>query len=61
MSVTVQYFWNVEERRYPPNTGKSVLTEIDRIIILESVVEKPEMYLREIHTTPRLRFPTCPA
>ena len=42
---------NVEERKYPPNTGTAVLTEIDKIIILETVVEKPETYLREIQQT----------
>ena len=38
---------NVQERKYPPNTGTAVLTEIDKIIILETVVEKPETYLCE--------------
>ena len=42
---------SVEERKYPPNTGTAVLTEIDKIIILETVVEKPETYLREIQQT----------
>ena len=41
---------SVEERKYPPNTGTAVLTEIDKII-LETVVEKPETYLREIQQT----------
>jgi hypothetical protein len=39
---------NVEKKKYPPNTGAAVLTEIDKIIILESVAEAPEVYLREI-------------
>ena len=42
---------SVEERKYPPNTGTAVLTEIDKIIILETVVEKPETYLCEIQQT----------
>ncbi len=32
----VQYFCNVEKKIYPPNTGTASLTEIDKIIILET-------------------------
>ena len=39
---------NVDKRKYPPNAGTAVLTEIDKIIILETVLDKPEIFLREI-------------
>lgn len=39
---------DVKPKLYPPNLGTTKLTEIDKLIILELVIEKPEMYLREI-------------
>lgn len=35
-------------KQYPPNTGTVKLTDIDKFLILELVVDKPGIYLREI-------------
>ena len=39
---------NVSPREYPSNVGTARLTEMDKLIILELVIEKPGIYLREI-------------
>lgn len=39
---------NVEKKKYPANSGTMRLTDIDKLIILELVVEKPGIYLKEI-------------
>ena len=39
---------NVSPKEYPSNFGTARLTEIDKLIILELVIEKPGIYLREI-------------
>ena len=39
---------NVNPREYPSNVGTARLTEMDKLIILELVIEKPGIYLREI-------------
>ena len=39
---------NVSPREYPSNVGTARLTEMDKSIILELVIEKPGIYLREI-------------
>ena len=41
----------VDKRKHPPNRGTAVLTEIDKIIIIESVLDKPDILLREIQKT----------
>ena len=42
---------NVSKRNYPPNKGTAVLTETDELIIMETVLEKPEVYMHEIRDT----------
>ena len=32
---------DVNKRKHPPNSGTTVLTEIDKVIILETVLDKP--------------------
>ena len=44
-------FGNVDKRKYPPNKGIAVLTDIDKMIIMETVIERPEVYMREIRDT----------
>ena len=39
---------NVSPREYPSNVGTARLTEMDKLIILELVIEKPCIYLSEI-------------
>ena len=39
---------NVSSKEYPPNFVTARLTEIDKLIILKLVIEKPGIYLREI-------------
>ena len=39
---------NVDKRKHPPNKGTAVLTEIDKMIIMETIIERPEVYMREI-------------
>ena len=39
---------NVDKRKYPSNRGTAKLTEIDKIVIIESVLDKPQVFLREI-------------
>ena len=39
---------NVQKKKYPVNLGTSRLTEIDKLIILELVLDKPGIYLHEI-------------
>ena len=39
---------NVSPRGYPSYVGTARLTEMDKLIILELVIEKPGIYLREI-------------
>ena len=39
---------DVTPKRYPPNSGTSILTEVDKFIILELVIDRPGIYLREI-------------
>ena len=54
VSRTVSLFnesGNVNKRKHPPNKGTAVLTEIDKLIIMETVLEKPEVYMREIRDT----------
>ncbi len=54
VSRTVSLFntsGNVEKKIYPPNTGTASLTEIDKIIILETIAETPAVFLREIQQT----------
>ena len=51
VSRTVALFYEsgkVDKRKHPPNRGTAKLTEIDKIIILETVIERPEVYLHEI-------------
>ena len=36
---------NDDKRKYPPNKGTAVLTDIDKMIIMETVIEKPEVYM----------------
>ena len=50
---------NVDKRKYPPNPGTAVLTEIDKIIILETVLDKPEIFLREIEQILVAETGTC--
>ena len=38
----------VNKRKYPPNLGTAVLTDIDKLIILEVISEQPDVYLQEI-------------
>ena len=35
----------VDKRKHPPNSGTAVLTDIDKLIIIET---RPDIYLREI-------------
>ena len=39
---------NVEKRKYPSNEGSAVLTDIDKLIILEKIAATPNIFLREI-------------
>ena len=39
---------NVKPSQYPPNQGTAKLTAIDKVMILELVIQKPGIYLREI-------------
>ena len=39
---------DVTPKRYPPNSGTSTLTEVDKFIMLELVIDRPGIYLREI-------------
>jgi len=50
---------NVDKRKHPPNSGTTVLTEIDKTIILETVLDKPEVLLRELQQTLVLETGTC--
>ena len=47
---------NVGKRKHPPNSGTTVVTEIDKIIILETVLE---VFLREVQQTLILETGTC--
>ncbi len=38
----------VDKRKHPPNSGTAVLTDIDKLIIIETISERPDIYLREI-------------
>ena len=38
----------VNKRKYPPNSGTAKLSDIDKIIILETIAERPSIYPREI-------------
>ncbi len=38
----------VSKLKYPENPGTRKLTEIDKLIILELIVEKPGIYLHEV-------------
>ena len=40
---------DVQPKAYPPNGGTAKLTVIDKMMILELVIQKPGIYLREIH------------
>ena len=51
VSRTISLFYGtsaVEKQKYPPNRGTAALTEVDKILILESAIERPGIYLREI-------------
>ena len=50
---------DVKKRKHPPNSGTTVLTEIDKIIILETVLDKPEVLLLELQQTLILETGTC--
>ena len=50
---------NVDKRKYPPNPGTAVLTEIDKIIILEIVLDKPEIFWGEIEQILVAETGTC--
>jgi len=50
---------NVDKQKHPPNSGTTVLTEIDKIVILETVLDKPEVLLRELQQTLILETGTC--
>ena len=39
---------NVDKRKYPPNAGTTILSEVDTIIILATVYDKPKVLLREL-------------
>ena len=39
---------NVNKRTYPSNVGTRVLTDIDKVIIIETIIERPDIYLEEI-------------
>ena len=39
---------DVQPKGYPPNGGTAKLTVIDKMMILELVIQKPGIYLREI-------------
>ena len=39
---------NVCKRNYPANSGTQKLTEIDKLIILEAVLDRPGIYLHEV-------------
>uniref|UniRef100_A0A1X7TWP6 Tc1-like transposase DDE domain-containing protein n=1 Tax=Amphimedon queenslandica TaxID=400682 RepID=A0A1X7TWP6_AMPQE len=39
---------NVDRKRYPANHGTAVLTEIDKFIILDAFINKPDTYLHEM-------------
>lgn len=41
---------DIKGKDYPPNIGATKLTAIDKLLILELVLEKPGIYLREIQT-----------
>lgn len=39
---------NIACKKYPPNPSTATLTDIDKLIILELVIDQPGIYLREI-------------
>ena len=39
---------HVDKKKYPPNTSIAKLTEIDKLLLLETVIEKPDVYLAEV-------------
>ena len=50
---------SVDKRKHPPNSGTTVLTEIDKIVILETALDRPEVFLRELQQTLILETGTC--
>ena len=42
---------SVDKRKHPPNSSTTVLTELDKIVILETVLDRPEVLLRELQQT----------
>ena len=50
---------DANKRKHPPNSGTTVLTEIDKIVILETVLDKPEVLLRKLQQTLILETRTC--
>ena len=50
---------SVDKRKHPPNSGTTVLTKIDKIVILETVLDRPEVLLRELQQTLILETGTC--
>ena len=50
---------SVDKRKHPPNSGTTVLTKIDKIVILETVLDRPEMFLCELQQTLILETGTC--
>ena len=39
---------DVQKRRYPSNDGTTKLTDLGKVILLEVVISKPSIYLREV-------------
>ena len=39
---------DVQKRRYPPNAGTTKLTDLGKVILLEVVISKPGVYLKEV-------------
>lgn len=50
---------NVDKHKHPSNTGTAVLTEIDKIIIIETVLEKPDVLLHKIRQALITETVTC--
>ena len=51
VSRTVAFFsdtGSVDKRKHPPNSGSAVLTDIDKLIIIETITDRPNIFLREI-------------
>jgi len=50
---------NVDKAKYPPNSGTAVLTEIGKTIIIETVLDKPDILLCELKQTLIAETGTC--